>query len=138
MSAYDGKAYGMTINSFTSISLDPPMVTVVLKNDTHVFDLVTKSQAFSVTLLSAEQQEMAKNFASKLRGAERIASATMQTLPSGMPVLQGGLAWLDCRVVHTHAAGVNTLFIAEVAEAKVHSTENPLVYHDRGYRKVTE
>jgi flavin reductase (DIM6/NTAB) family NADH-FMN oxidoreductase RutF len=136
MSAHAGEVYGVTINSFASLSLDPPLVTVVLKNDSLIYHMVTGSRAFSVTLLAADQQAVAENFAGKLRGAERMGSIPMQTLPSGMPVLQGGLAWLDCRVVHTHAAGVNTLFIAEVAEANVHSTKNPLVYHDRGYHSA--
>ena len=134
MSAHENQTYGMTINSFTSLSVDPALVTVVVKNDTLLFELITKSRAFSVTLLSADQQQLADNFAGKLHGAERMSSAESQVLPSGTPILAGGLAWLDCRVVHTYAAGKNTLFIAEVAEARVHSTENPLVYHDRGYR----
>ncbi len=136
MSAHENEIYGMTINSFTSLSLDPPLVTVVLKNDTRVFELVTKSHAFSVTLLSSSQQELAENFASKLHGAERMESVVTQTLPSGVSILEEGLAWLDCRVVHTYAAGLNTLFIAEVAEARVHSTESPLVYHNREYHQL--
>lgn len=136
MSAHENEIYGMTINSFTSLSLDPPLVTVVLKSDTRVFDLVTKSRAFSVTLLASDQQELAENFARKLHGAERMESVATQTLPSGTPILLGGLAWLDCHIVHIYAAGLNTLCIAEVAEARVHSMESPLVYHNRGYHQL--
>lgn len=138
MSAHENEIYGMTINSFTSLSLDPPLVTVVIKNDTRVFELVTQSRAFSVTLLSSTQQELAENFASKLHGAERMASIATETLPSGASILTDGLAWLDCRVVHTYAAGVNTLFVAEVIEARVRSTESPLVYHNRGYHQLAK
>jgi flavin reductase (DIM6/NTAB) family NADH-FMN oxidoreductase RutF len=138
LAAHAGDAYGMTINSFTSLSLDPPLVTVVLKNDTRVFEMVTESRAFSVTILTASQQELAERFAGKLQGAERMAGLQTKTLDSGTLVLENGLAWLDCRVIHTYAAGVNTLFIAEVAETRVHSTENPLAYHDRGYRQLVK
>ena len=136
MSAHNGEAYGVTINSLASLSLDPPLVTVVLMNDSFIYRLVTGSRAFSLTLLRADQQELAENFAGKMRGSERMTSASIQTLPGGMPALQGGLAWLDCRVVHTHPAGVNTLFLAEVVETAVLSTEDPLVYHDRGYHQL--
>ena len=136
MSAHENEIYGMTINSFTSLSLDPPLVTVAIKNDTRVFHLATKSRAFSVTLLSSNQQEVAENFASKLHGAERMASIKTEALASGAPALKGGLAWLDCRIAHTYAAGANTLFIAEVAEARVHTLENPLAYHNREYRQL--
>lgn len=136
MSVLDGKSYGVTVNSFTSLSLDPPLVTVVAKNDSSIFTLITGSRVFSLTILSAEQQRVAENFSGKLHGVERMASAAVQVLPSGLPVLQGGLAWLSCRVVHTHPAGENTLFIAEVVEVGVNSTANPLVYHDRQYRQL--
>lgn len=138
LAAHDGELYGMTINSFTSLSLDPPLVTVVLKNDTRVFDLVSRSRSFSVNILSASQTELAKIFAGKLHGVERMSRLAAHTLTSGASVLTEGLAWLDCRVVHTYAAGVNTLFIAEVTDAHVRSTDNPLVYHDRGYHQLAK
>jgi flavin reductase (DIM6/NTAB) family NADH-FMN oxidoreductase RutF len=136
MAAHAGEEYGMTVNSFTSLSVDPPLVTVVLKNDTRIFELVNQSRVFSITILSNEQQELAERFAGKLHGTERMAGITTQALVSGAPLLEGGLAWLDCRIVHTYAAGANTLFVAEVAETLVHSTENPLVYHNREYHPL--
>jgi flavin reductase (DIM6/NTAB) family NADH-FMN oxidoreductase RutF len=128
----------MTVNSFTSLSLDPPMVTVVLKNDTRVFELVGRSRAFSVTILSNDQRELAERFAGKMHGTERMSGLATQTLDGGASILTGGLAWLDCRVVHTYAAGVNTLFVAEVVEANIHSADDPLVYHNRGYWHLKE
>ena len=136
MAAHENESYGMTINSFTSLSLDPPLVTVVLKNDTRVFDLVNRSRAFSVNILSDLQKDLAENFAGKLHGMERMTNLAIEPLPSGASVLTEGLAWLDCRVVHTYAAGVNTLFVAEVVSAGVHSAEYPLVYHNRGYHQL--
>ena len=138
LAAHEGESYGMTINSFTSLSLDPPLVTVVLKNDTRIIELVNRSHAFTVNILSESQADLAGNFAGKLHGAERMSDLAAQTLTSGASVLTEGLAWLDCRVVHTYAAGVNTLFVAEVTSAHVRSTENPLVYHDRGYHRLAE
>jgi flavin reductase (DIM6/NTAB) family NADH-FMN oxidoreductase RutF len=136
LAAHEGESYGMTINSFTSLSADPPLATVVLKNDTHIFDLVQRSRIFRVHILSAAQRELAENFAGKLHGAERMNSLTMDSTPNAASLLDAGLASLDCRVVHAYAAGVNTLFIAEVVATKVRSTEEPLVYHDREYRKI--
>ncbi|MFZ5857237.1 MAG: flavin reductase family protein [Chloroflexota bacterium] len=138
LAAHEGESYGMTINSFTSLSLDPPLVTVVLKNDTRVFELVNRSHAFTVNILSDSQTEMAENLAGKLHGAERMSSLATRTLTSGASILTEGLAWLDCRVVHTYAAGVNTLFVAEVTDAHVWSTESPLVYHDREYHRLAK
>ena len=136
MAAHAGESYGMTINSFTSVSLDPPIVAVTLRNATNIYELVTRSQTFSVTILSAEQRGLAEDFAGRKHGAERMAAAAMTGSASGTPILAGGMAWLDCRVVHTRAVGENTLFLAEVTEARVASTEHPLVYHDREYHQL--
>ena len=111
---------------------------MVLKNDTHVFDLVQRSHVFRIHILSAAQRELADNFAGKLHGAERMNSLTMESPSSAASPLDDGLAALDCRVVHAYAAGVNTLFVAEVTAAHVRSTEEPLAYHDRGYRELQE
>jgi flavin reductase (DIM6/NTAB) family NADH-FMN oxidoreductase RutF len=136
LAAHEGETYGMTINSFTSLSVDPPRVTVVLQNSTHMHELVSRSGAFGVSILSASQRTLAENFAGKLHGPERMNGVAMQTLVSGAPLLAEGLAHIDCRVVHTYVAGVNTLFIAEVLTTRVDTTTGPLVYHDRGYRQL--
>jgi flavin reductase (DIM6/NTAB) family NADH-FMN oxidoreductase RutF len=136
MASHADKTYGMTINSFTSLSIDPPLVSVALQNSTRMYDLVTKSRAFGVTILSADQQGLAEDFAGRKHGEERMTGIETQTFVTGAPVLFGGLASLDCRVIHTHAAGPNTVFIAEVAETRVQSTEPPLVYHNREYHHL--
>src|SRR6266487_5664805 len=64
--SHDGKQYGMTVNSFTSISLEPPLISVTLKQLTHTHDLVVKSNEFSVTILAAEQKELSERFAGKV------------------------------------------------------------------------
>ncbi len=136
MAAHDSQSYGMTINSFTSLSLEPPLISVTLRNATHVYALVSKSRTFGLTILSASQRELAEDFAGRKHGAERMAGIQTKLLASGASFLEGGLAWLDCNVIHTYAAGENTLFIAEVTEARVASAENPLVYHNREYHQL--
>lgn len=136
--SHAGETYGMTINSFTSLSLDPPLITVVLQNATHIHQLVSQARTFGVTILSANQRELAEDFAGRAHGPERMAGIHTQPLVTGAPVLTDGLASLDCSVVHTHTTGSNTLFIAEVMDARVVSTDEPLVYHDRGYHQLAK
>jgi flavin reductase (DIM6/NTAB) family NADH-FMN oxidoreductase RutF len=138
MTAHAGETYGMTVNSFNSVSLDPPVVAIALQHESKTHALVTKSQAFTVTFLSAAQRGLAEDFAGRKRGAARMAGVETTQMESGAPILAGGLAWLDCRVIHTYAAGNNTLFLAEVAEARVASVEHPLAYHNRGYHQLKE
>lgn len=130
--------HGMTVNSLTSIALEPPLVSVSLQKATRTHALVQASGHFAVTILSAEQQELSERFAGRLpEEADRLAGLRTQTLVSGAPLLEGGLAWLDCRVVHTWDAGSNTLFIGEVLGGRVLQPEGlPLVYFRRGYHQL--
>lgn len=131
LAEHEGESYGMTVNSFSSLSINPPLVTVTLRNDTRVFALADRSRAFHLVILSESQKGLAEDFAGRLHGAER-----MDSLGRGASLLDEGLARLDCRVIHTYAAGENTLFVAEATRASVRSTDHPLVYHNRGYHRI--
>lgn len=131
---YEGKKHGATVNSFTSISLEPAMLTVSLQKSARTHDLILKSRTFGLTMLSAEQTHISDLFAGKMPGIEdRFAGLETQTLVTGAPLLSAGLAWLDCRVVETFDAVSSTLFIAEVLAAQVTGNGQPLVYHNRAY-----
>lgn len=136
---HDGIVHGMTVNSFTSISLYPAFVSVSLQKSTRTHDLAFKSHTFAVTMLSESQTDLSDIFAGRKPEIEdRFAAVKTETLVTGAPLIVGGLAWLDCRVVQTFDAGINTLFIAEVVSARSFGGDAPLVYHDRGYWKLAK
>ena len=131
---YEGQAHGMTVNSFTSISLDPAMITISLQGESRTHELLMKSRVFGLTILSADQSTISERFAGRTPGIEdRFVDLKTDTLVSGSPLIVGGLAWLDCRVAQTFDAGMNTLFIAEVLAAQAFGTEQPLIFHSRKY-----
>jgi len=134
---HNGQQHGMTVNSFTSISLDPPLVMVALQDTTRTRELVHHAQAFGVTILSAGQQDVSERFAGRAVDSEnRMATVQTETLLTGAPFIKGGLAYFDCRVRHTIDAGPNTMFIGEVVAARRISEGEPLVYHHRRYRRL--
>ena len=136
---HEGVKHGMTVNSFTSISLDPAMVTISLQQSTRTHELVSKSRAFGLTMLSTEQTKISDLFAGRLSEIEdRFADLQTETLITGAPLIVGGLAWLDCRVLETYDAGMNTLFIAEVLAARGLGDGLPLMYHNRKYWGLSE
>lgn len=131
--------HGMTVNSFTSISLTPPLLTVALQQHTRTHELVTKSRAFGLTILSADQVYVSNLFAGHMPEVEdRIAAVKTETLVTGSPLIVGGLAWLDCRVVQTYDAEATTLFIAEAVAARGTGAGEPLLYHNRKYWKLSK
>lgn len=135
----EGNKHGMTVNSFTSISLDPAMVTISLQQATRTHEMVMKSKVFGLTILSAEQARVSDLFAGRFPEVEdRFAELKIETLVTGSPLIVGGLAWMDCRLIQTFDAGMNTLFIAEVVAARSFSADQPLIYHSRKYWGLSE
>jgi len=136
-SQFGGLSHGMTVNSFGSISLDPPLVTVTMHMDTRTCHLVQQSGVFAVTILSTEQQPLAELFAGRIGpDADRMAGLDTFLLVTGAPLIRGGLAFVDCRVVHQYPMHVSTLFIGEVTAAQTAPPDaglNPLIYLNRAF-----
>ena len=131
--------YGMTVNSFTSLSLDPPLISVSLKQLTHTHELVQKSGEFSITILSADQSGLSDRFAGKFPEiTDRFKGVETETMVIDAPLLKGGVAFFNCRVMNSFPIGENTLFIAEVIAAKGDGDGDgdPLVYHNRVFWKL--
>ena len=137
--AHAGEWHGMTVSSFTSISLDPPLIVISLQTASRTHDVVARAGAFGVTILAASQQELSERFASRSSSmGERLGGLEMDTLVTGAPLIKGGLAFIDCRVTQSIPCGMNTLFIAEVVAVRGDDHDAPLVYHDRTYHRLDE
>ena len=132
--AFEGQQHGMTVNSFTSISLDPPLITITLQQNTRTHEFISKSKTFGLTILSIEQAHLSDIFAGRMKENEnKFEGLKTETLVTGSPLIVGGLSWLDCQVIQTVDAGVNTLFIAQVVAALGTGSGDPLIYHNREY-----
>ena len=134
---YEDQHYGMTVNSFNSVSLEPPVISVALKQLTHTHELVTKSGLFAVTILNSGQKELADRFAGKIPGIiDRFEGVETGRLSIDAPIIKNGMAYFNCRVMNSTPIGENTLFIAEVIDASGEGEGDPLVYHNRVYWKL--
>jgi len=135
--SHAGEQHGMTVSSFTSIALKPPLIIISLQTDSRTHELVSQAKAFAVTILAEDQQELSERFAGRAPDVEdRLAGIGTDTLVTGAPFIKGGLAYLDCRVMQSISMGTNTLFLAEVVAARGNGAGQPLVYHDRKYHKL--
>jgi flavin reductase (DIM6/NTAB) family NADH-FMN oxidoreductase RutF len=136
---HEGRTHGMTINSFTSVSLDPPLILVSLEKVTRTHALVETAQAFSVNLLSQDQRALSDRFAGRdSEGSQRFADVDTFTLETGSPILNEAIAFFDCKVHATHDAGTHTLIIGEVLAAGTPTEgRQPLLYFNRAYRQFS-
>ncbi len=132
--AHGIERHGMTVSSFTSVSLDPPLIVISLQAESRTHKLVKLAGAFAVTILSAHQHEISELFAGHApETVDRMAGLELETLVTGAPALKAGLARMDCRVVQAIPVGMNTLFLAEVVGMSVETEGQPLVYHNQRY-----
>ncbi len=134
--SHDGISHGMTVSSFTSVSLTPPQVLISLAQDTRTHALVRQSKRFGVTILAQGQQEISDRFAGRMPDdQERLVGLETFTLETGVPLLKGGLAQFDCRVIATFTSGTHTLFVGAVLAAQGQPGADPLLYYNREYRR---
>lgn len=136
-SQYQGLRHGMTVSSFTSISLIPPMILVSLERNTRTHLLVIQSGFFAVSILSVEQQYLSERFAGRTEFEEdRFSGVDTFPMISQAPLIAGSLAYMDCRVVSTVEAGTSTVFLAEIMAAESGDGGAPLAYSNRAYYTI--
>jgi flavin reductase (DIM6/NTAB) family NADH-FMN oxidoreductase RutF len=105
---------GFTANSFTSVSLDPPLLLVCLAHGMRSYPAFAAAGNFAVNILADDQQELSGRFAS--RGADKFANTGWRPGRTGSPLLDGVVAWFDCRVHELHDAGDHSILIGEVVD----------------------
>jgi len=133
-----GVEHGMTVTSFTSVSLTPAQVLVSLAQNTRTHDLIMLSRHFGISILDANQAELSDRFAGRVPDdMDRLENVETFSLISNTPLLKQGLAQLDCHVVTTIGSGTHTIFIGEVLSAQSADDGNPLLYFNRGYHKIS-
>jgi flavin reductase len=129
--------HGMTANSFTSVSLVPPQILVCVSEKARTLGLLHSAGRFGVTVLRDDQQAFSDYFAFGPQDpaeGERLG-VRFRRGGNGTPLLEGGLATLECRVVAAHVSGDHTVFIGEVEELSW-TEGNPLLYFAGQYRTL--
>lgn len=131
--------HGLTVSAFASVSIEPPLVAIVIDHQHHAFSLLeTAGAVFSINILDQRQSELSNRFA-WTKEEDRFEQGDWQRAVTGAPVLADALSWLDCTIHSRLAAGNHTIYVGEVQAA--HSAEPllaPLVYWNRDYRRLQE
>jgi flavin reductase (DIM6/NTAB) family NADH-FMN oxidoreductase RutF len=129
----EGHPVGMTANAVCSLSLDPVLLLVCFDRTARTFPVVRETGRFGVNVLAAGQEELARLFASKLPEAEKFAEVP-HTMQDGIPVLDGGLAWVGCRLERLVDGGDHEIGIGAVETAEIGEADQPLIWHRGTYR----
>ena len=134
----DGDGFrGMTANSFTSVSLDPPLILVSVDRRNRTHQLMTEGSPFVVNVLSQGQQHWSDRFAGRHGDVQHQFDDIPSTLSAtGVPIIADSLAALACRVVAIHPAGDHSLFIGQVEEIDHAPGPAPLLFYGGRYRSL--
>jgi len=130
--------HGITVNSFTSVSLHPPLVLICIDKSARAHDYLSKSGTFAVNILRRDQEHLSRFFAdpSRPEGREGFRGIPFREAVTGSPILEGCLAFLDCRIVASYPGGDHTIFLGQVEDLGILQGGDPLVFYRSQYRSL--
>jgi flavin reductase (DIM6/NTAB) family NADH-FMN oxidoreductase RutF len=128
----DGKPYGMTVASFASLSLRPPLVLICIEKSVKTHDAIAASQKFGVSILSKHQQDISNRFAS--RSDDKFSG--VDVVQRSVPLISGALTTIECNVTEQLPGGDHTIFVGEVVAVETREGA-PLVYYRSAYHDIT-
>ncbi|CAA9251129.1 MAG: Nitrilotriacetate monooxygenase component B [uncultured Acidimicrobiales bacterium] len=126
-----GEPVGLTCQSFTSVSLDPPLVLFVPAKAASSWPRIRAAGHFCANVLAEDQEALGRRFA--IRGADKYAGVGWRPGPSGAPVLDGCIAYVDCEIETVHEAGDHDIVVGHVVDLAVTSEAPPLLFFRGGY-----
>ncbi|MEU5994817.1 flavin reductase family protein [Spirillospora sp. NPDC047418] len=131
-----GAAIGMTVGSFTSVSLDPPLVAFLPDKGSSSWRALRESgERFCVNVLSAAQEDVCRAVA--MRKTDKFHDIGWHPSPAGNPVIDGAVAWIDCVTEQLHDAGDHQIVVGRVLNLQVSEGEPPLLFHQGAYGTFT-
>jgi flavin reductase (DIM6/NTAB) family NADH-FMN oxidoreductase RutF len=129
---------GMTANAVASISLDPPLLMASINRSSETHVAIVGSHSFAVSVLGDHQQAIAECFALPTTAGklQRFCDAPWHEAETGSPIVDGAIAFFDCRLQESHAAGTHTIFIGEIVAAGYEEAGEPLLWFGSRYRRI--
>jgi flavin reductase (DIM6/NTAB) family NADH-FMN oxidoreductase RutF len=130
----DGKPFGMTVASFASLSLHPPLVLICIEKTVKTHDAIAAAGKFGVSILRSDQQQVSSCFASRIE--DKFAGVPLRRGTLDVPLIAGALTTLECRVTQQLPGGDHTIFVGEVIDAQTNEG-NPLLHFRSKYRELS-
>lgn len=132
----EGLVYGITVSSFTSVAMEPPLIAVCLNRENRLAEMVELSGRFAVSLLAAGQQDVSNYFASSGREPTETFTEVATDNYQGLPVVTDALGHLICQVHEVIDLGTHAFVVGRVQHTRSHEDSGALLYWRRGYREV--
>jgi flavin reductase (DIM6/NTAB) family NADH-FMN oxidoreductase RutF len=131
----DGTVYGLTANAFMSVSLEPPLLLISVDKKAESYPYFEQSRVFTINILCDDQEGLSRKFA--VSGGNKFEGVAYHRGTNNVPVLEGALAHVECRLYAAYDGGDHTLYLGEVLEAETREGK-PLLFYRGGYRAFSE
>src|SRR6202035_483057 len=131
----DGQPFGLTANAFMSVSLDPPLLLISVDKKAESYPHFNDSQVFTVNILIDDQEALSRRFA--VSGGNKFEGVAYHRGANNVPILEGTLAYIECRVYASHEAGDHTLYLGAIEQAETREGK-PLLFYRGGYRAISD
>ena len=128
-----GEINGLTANAFTSVSLIPPLLLVCIDKKAESYPCFDESKIFTVNVLAADQEALSRRFA--VTGGDKFEGVSYKVGANGAPILDGALAYLECKVTQKIDGGDHTIYVGEIEQAETKEGK-PLLFFRGGYREL--
>ena len=129
-----GELHGLTANAFTSVSLVPPLSLVCVDKKAESYPCFAESKIFTVNVLAHDQETLSRKFA--VSGGNKFEGVSYRIGANGAPILDGVLAYLECKVTAAIDGGDHTIYVGEVEQAETAHEGKPLLFFRGGYREI--
>ena len=130
----DGEPIGLTVSSFNSVSLDPPLVLWSLSLNSPNLEAFRRASHYAVNVLAADQRWLSDRFAA--RRSDRFADLPQQPGLGDVPLLEGCCAWFECANDTQYPGGDHLIFVGRVERFASGEVQSPLIFHRGGYRQL--
>jgi len=124
---------GITVSSFTSVSLDPPLILISISKGSAFDKLLRDAKSYAVNLLADDQRSVSDRFAGRTRHEDRFEGISHAKGVTGSPIIAGARAVIECKQWKVYEGGDHSILIGEVVNAKVLNSKRPLVYYSQQY-----
>jgi flavin reductase (DIM6/NTAB) family NADH-FMN oxidoreductase RutF len=126
-----GKAAGMVVGTFSSVSLDPPLIAFFPASNSRSFAQLRTAQTFAVNVLAADQEPLCRRLATS--GADKFDDVRWRPGPLGSPILDGAVSWIECTFEQIREAGDHYIVLGLVHELAIERSTLPLLFFQGGY-----
>lgn len=128
-----GTPFGLTANALTSLSLNPPLLLLCVDKTVQCYACFEESKLFAVNILSEEQEELSRRFATK--GIEKFAGLKWHTSEHGLALLEGAIGFIECKILQAYEGGDHTIMVGEILSASA-AGESPLLFFKGKYHHL--